>query len=187
VHDDRIDANVGHRIHARLGLYGGSLERQYSIDQPRDIQLTRCASAWEFKELSASWRISANELRSLRQARRSKLTSPDQVLLSGVLQSGAVASVHLKGAPQRTGFLFRSTTEATWLSAGRPSPGALHTGLRVSLCGGAQRAKPLADLSIPESYRWIPPAVPAGLPFTLRSCTCGWLKAFAKEGPSDPF
>ncbi len=35
VHDDRIDANVGHRIHARLGLYGGSLERQYSIDQPR--------------------------------------------------------------------------------------------------------------------------------------------------------
>jgi len=25
----------------------------------------------------------------------------------------------------------------------------------------------MADLSIPESYRWIPPAVPAGLPFNV--------------------
>jgi hypothetical protein len=30
---------------------------------------------------------------------------------------------------------------------------------------GAQAGKPLADLSIPESYRWVPPAVPTGLPF----------------------
>jgi hypothetical protein len=32
---------------------------------------------------------------------------------------------------------------------------------------GAQAGKPLADLSIPKSYRWVPPAVPAGLPFNL--------------------
>src|SRR5258707_1048177 len=32
---------------------------------------------------------------------------------------------------------------------------------------GAQAGKPLADLSIPESYRWVPPAVPAGLPFNV--------------------
>jgi predicted dehydrogenase len=32
---------------------------------------------------------------------------------------------------------------------------------------GAQEGKPLADLSIPESYRWVPPAVPAGLPFNV--------------------
>jgi predicted dehydrogenase len=25
----------------------------------------------------------------------------------------------------------------------------------------------MADLSIPESYRWVPPAVPAGLPFNV--------------------
>jgi hypothetical protein len=31
----------------------------------------------------------------------------------------------------------------------------------------AQAGKPLADLSIPESYRWVPPAVPAGLPFNV--------------------
>ena len=27
--------------------------------------------------------------------------------------------------------------------------------------------KPLADLSIPERYRWVPAAVPAGLPFNV--------------------
>ena len=32
---------------------------------------------------------------------------------------------------------------------------------------GAQRGKTLADLPIPESYRWVPPAVPAGPPFNV--------------------
>ena len=32
---------------------------------------------------------------------------------------------------------------------------------------GSQVGKPLAHLSIPESYRWVPPAVPAGLPFNV--------------------
>ena len=32
---------------------------------------------------------------------------------------------------------------------------------------GAQAGKPLADLSIPESYRWVPPTVPSGLPFNV--------------------
>ena len=32
---------------------------------------------------------------------------------------------------------------------------------------GAPAGKPLADLSIPESYRWVPSAVPAGLPFNV--------------------
>jgi Gal80p, C-terminal domain len=35
------------------------------------------------------------------------MTAPDQVLLSGIRQSGAVASVHLKGGfAYGTGFLF---------------------------------------------------------------------------------
>jgi hypothetical protein len=32
---------------------------------------------------------------------------------------------------------------------------------------GAQAGKPLAELSIPESGHWVPPAVPAGLPFNV--------------------
>jgi hypothetical protein len=32
---------------------------------------------------------------------------------------------------------------------------------------GAQGRNQLADLSMPEGYRWAPPAVPAGLPFNV--------------------
>jgi len=50
---------------------------------------------------------------------------------------------------------------------------------------GAQAGKPLADLSIPESYRWgSTRGRVRGFLSTMRSCTCGWLKAFAKESPS---
>ena len=84
------------------------------------------------------------------------------MLLSGVLQSGAVVSVHLKGGTASgTGFLCdlaivpADPRQATYIQVSE-----------FTVCG-AQADKPLADLSIPESYRWVPPAVPAGLPFNV--------------------
>jgi hypothetical protein len=58
-------------------------------------------------------------------------------------------------------------TECDWLSC-RADPRQT-TYIQVSEFNvrGAQAGKPLADLSIPESYRWVPPAVPAGLPFNV--------------------
>jgi predicted dehydrogenase len=43
------------------------------------------------------------------------------------------------------------------------------TYIQVSEFGvrGAREGKPLAGLLIPESYRWVPPVVPAGLPFNV--------------------
>jgi hypothetical protein len=46
-----------------------------------------------------------------------------------------------------------------------------------------KRAKPLADLSIPESYRWVPPAVPAGLPFNVAQLYMRMAKGI-REGKS---
>jgi predicted dehydrogenase len=97
------------------------------------------------------------------------MTAPDQVLLSGVLQSGAVASVHLKGGTANgTGFLFEiHGTEGALAVV--PTDPRQETYIQVSefTVRGAQAGKPLADLSLPESYRWVPPTVPAGLPFNV--------------------
>jgi hypothetical protein len=97
------------------------------------------------------------------------MTAPDQLLLSGVLQSGAVTSVHLKGGTvSGTGFLFEiHGTEGDLAIV--PVDLRQTTYIQVSefAVRGAQAGKPLADLSIPESYRWVPPAVPAGLPFNV--------------------
>ena len=91
------------------------------------------------------------------------------MLISGVLQSGAVASVHLKGGTANgTGFLFEIHGIEGALAV-VPADPRQETYLQVSefRVRGAQAGKPLADLSIPESYRWVPPAVPAGLPFNV--------------------
>jgi predicted dehydrogenase len=98
-----------------------------------------------------------------------QMTAPDQVLISGVLQSGAVASIHLKaGITNGTGFLFEiQGTEGTLAIV--PADPSQATYIQVSefTVRGAQAGKPLADLSIPERYRWVPRAVPAGLPFNV--------------------
>jgi predicted dehydrogenase len=97
------------------------------------------------------------------------MTAPDQVLLSGVLQSGAVASVHLRGGTANgTGFLFEiHGTEADLAMVPADPRQATYIQVSEFTVRGAQAGKPLADLSIPESYRWVPPAVPAGLPFNV--------------------
>ena len=98
-----------------------------------------------------------------------QMTAPDQVLLSGVLQSGAVASVHLKGGTANgTGFLFEIHGTAGDLAI-VPADPRQATYIQVSefTVRGGQAGKPLADLSISESCRWVPRAIPAGLPFNV--------------------
>jgi predicted dehydrogenase len=98
-----------------------------------------------------------------------QMTAPDQVLVSGVLQSGAVASVQLKGGTASgTGFLFEihGTEGALAIMPADPSQ-ATYIQVSEFTVRGAQSGDPLADLSIPESYRWVPPAVSAGLPFNV--------------------
>jgi hypothetical protein len=100
-----------------------------------------------------------------------QMTAPDQVLISGVLQSGKAARSHRctsKAAPPTGRGSVRDPRYRghPGYRAGRRSPGDLHTGSEFTL-RGAQAGKPLADLSIPESYRWVPPAVPVGLPFNV--------------------
>ncbi len=49
---------------------------------------------------------------------------------------------------------------------------------------GAQAGKPLADPRYRRVIAGFHPRSPRGFLSTLRSCSCGWLKAFAKESPS---
>src|SRR5712671_2863729 len=65
--------------------------------------------------------------------------------------------------PTGRGSCSRSTApRAPWLSCR-----ATYIQVSEFTVRGAQAGKPLADLSIPKSYRWVPPAVPAGLPFNV--------------------
>jgi predicted dehydrogenase len=128
-----------------------------------------CYCLGEFKELSSVVANQRQQIKIVETGETIQMTAPDQVLISGVLQSGAVASVHLKGgATNGTGFLFEiHGAEGTLAIV--PADPRQETYIQVSefIVRGAQAGKPLADLSIPQSYRWVPPAVPAGLPFNV--------------------
>jgi predicted dehydrogenase len=123
----------------------------------------------DFKELSSVVANQRQRIKIVETGETIQMTAPDQVLISGVLQSGAVASVHLKGGTANgTGFLLEIHGSEGALAI-VPADPRRATYIQVSefTVRGAQAGKPLADLSIPERYRCVPPAVPAGLPFNV--------------------
>ena len=147
-----------------------------------------CYCLGEFKELSSVVATQRQRIKIVETGETIQMTAPDQVLISGVLQSGAVASVHLKGGTGNgTGFLFEiHGTEGDLAIV--PTEARPGTSVQISefTVRGAQAGKPLADLSIPESYRWVPAS--GSTRGTALQC-CATLQrmvegVFAKENPS---
>jgi predicted dehydrogenase len=93
------------------------------------------------------------------------VTSPDNILVSGKLERGAVASVHVAAVPWAGGGVRMVIygREGTLVATGDVSSqrGKM---LRVQ---GAQRSHELADLPVPERYTWVPREFPRGDPFNV--------------------
>ncbi|MGE3539803.1 MAG: Gfo/Idh/MocA family protein [Candidatus Tectimicrobiota bacterium] len=93
------------------------------------------------------------------------VTSPDNVLVSGQLVSGAVASVHV-GAVPWAGSGFRMEIygrEGTLVATGTVSSQRGET-LRLQ---GARGSHTLSDLPVPERFMYVPPDFPRGDPFNV--------------------
>jgi len=93
------------------------------------------------------------------------VTSPDNILVSGKLARGAVASVHVAAVPWAGGG-FRMVIygrEGTLVATGDVSSQRGEM-LRVQ---GAQRSHALKDLPVPDRFIWMPPDFPRGDPFNV--------------------
>jgi predicted dehydrogenase len=93
------------------------------------------------------------------------VTSPDNILVSGKLASGAVASVHVAAVPWAGGG-FRLVIygrEGTLVATGNVSSQRGEM-LRVQ---GAKRSHELSDMPIPDRFMWVPPEFPRGDPFNV--------------------
>ena len=93
------------------------------------------------------------------------VTSPDNIMVSGKLASGAVASVHVAAVPWAGGG-YRMVIygrEGTLVVTGNVSSqrGEL---LRVQ---GAKRSNELSDMPVPDRFFWLPPDFPRGDPFNI--------------------
>ncbi|MES2561107.1 MAG: Gfo/Idh/MocA family oxidoreductase [Pseudomonadota bacterium] len=93
------------------------------------------------------------------------VTSPDNILVSGKLANGAVASVHVAAVPWAGGG-FRMVIygrEGTLVATGNISSQRGEM-LRVQ---GAQRSHELCDMIIPDRFNRVPPEFPRGDPFNV--------------------
>jgi predicted dehydrogenase len=109
----------------------------------------------EFAELSA---VMANRRPQARNADSGELvtmTTDDQIAVSGVLESGAVASLHFRGGESRAGNLRWEIngTEGDLLVTGEL--GTMDFG-RVTIRGARAGDKALAELPVPDHYELVP-------------------------------
>jgi predicted dehydrogenase len=147
-----------------------------------------CFCLGEFKEVSSLVATQRRQVKNTDTGQTLQMTSPDQVLLNGVLENGALASVHVKGgAANGIGFLFeiQGTDGDLIIGPDRPRPGSSVQISELSI-KGSQHGKPLAEIAIPESYRWVPPAVPAGPPFNVGQLFAHMAAAIRDGKPAAP-
>jgi predicted dehydrogenase len=119
----------------------------------------------DFTRVSAMLTTQAKQWYETDTEKMVDVTSPDNVLVSGKLASGAVASVHVAAVPWAGGG-FRMLIygrEGTLVATGNVSSQRGEM-LRVQ---GAKRSHELSDMPIPDRFVWLPPEFPRGDPFNV--------------------
>jgi predicted dehydrogenase len=147
-----------------------------------------CFCLGEFKEVSGIVATQRGQVKNIETGDTLEMTSPDQVLVNGVLANGALACVHVKGGTTNAvGFLFeiQGTEGDLVISPIRARPGSSVQISELSI-RGSQARKPLEEVEIPGSYRWVPPAVPAGPPFNVGQLFLRMAEAIREGKPAVP-
>jgi predicted dehydrogenase len=147
-----------------------------------------CYCMGEFKTLSSFVATQRRQVRNVETGETLEMTSPDQVLLSGQLENGALASVHVKGGTASSvGFLFeiQGTEGDLVIEPVRPRPGSSVQISELNIKGSHQ-GKPLNEVQIPQDYRWVPASVPAGPPFNVAQLFRRMAEAIRARQPASP-
>jgi predicted dehydrogenase len=137
----------------------------------------------EFRELSA---VVATQVPQATVAGTNQLlavTAPDNIIVDGVLQSGAVASIHIESVPVvGTGYSFEiHGTEGSLVA--RSDAGA-NTG-ELELRGARRGTRALEAIPLDEQYRWAP-EMPAGAPLNVGQQYSRMAEAITKHTEFDP-
>src|SRR5207249_6963921 len=118
-----------------------------------------CYCLGEVRELSATMAIRRKSFSLAGTAERKPMTTEDQVGVSGLLEGGAVFSIHYRGGVSRG-------TNLLWLINGTEgdlqltAAGGQAQIFEMTVRGGKGLQSSLELLAVPEQYRWSPPQRP---------------------------
>jgi predicted dehydrogenase len=121
----------------------------------------------EFTEISAFTSVQYPTMTVSETGEVLPKTSPDQVMVQGVLSNGAVASFHIKGGATRTtGVYFEvNGTGGDLVATSQGYANIQRANLRIR--GGTAGATELHEMSLPEKYRLQPAGLPEGPPVAV--------------------
>jgi predicted dehydrogenase len=141
-----------------------------------------CYALGDFKELSATI---ANQIKQAKVQETGEIiekTTADQILINGILKSGATASIHVQGGVfNRTGVSFEIYgTEGVLVLSNESTHAQLQWGdLKVEgmHLANANKSASLVELNIPDHYRWVPDTISNGPVFNVAQA----LEKFARD------
>ena len=124
-----------------------------------------CHCLGDFSELSAVVSTQVKQWRHTDTQRSVDVTAPDNILVSGTLRGGAVASVHVGNIPHHpSGYRLEVYgQEGTLLATGPQGP----NNAQPSLLGGKAGEKELQEIPLPERLSWVPQETPRGSIFQV--------------------
>jgi predicted dehydrogenase len=156
--------------------WGATLDRSYQADFANGANLMTitgghqidalCHCLGEFHELSA-FAVSQRDRIVTEDQGEVPLTSPDQLVVSGILKSGAIASFQIRGGMTRgTEFLFEIHGSDGDLVLASTTGGSMQR-QELSLHGAQGKGTMMAELAIPAKYRYVPEVTPANSPYNV--------------------
>ena len=141
-----------------------------------------CFCIGEFTEVSSRVTTQGTQWDILDTGEKVDVTTPDNVLISGVLDNGAMASVHVAAVPWHgTGWRMEVYgSEGTLVASGD------RWAADIRLRGGRSKDGGLEKLPIPEHLTCVPAEVPRGEPFNMAQLYRRLGEAIRNDEDADP-
>ena len=176
--------------------WGATIDRAYQADLSNGANLLTitgghtidalCHCLGEFRELSAFVVSQRDRIPLQGTGEIVAKTSPDQLVVNGIIGDGAVVSFQVRGGMARgTEFLFEIQGDAGDLQLTATSRASMQR-QELKLKGARGGEAEFVDLPIPGKYRWVPEGVPSGSPYNVAQLYCRLAEGIHEGGPVSP-
>jgi predicted dehydrogenase len=176
--------------------WGATLDRAYQADFANGANMMTitgghnldalCYCLGEFRELSAFAVSQRDQIPLDGTGELIPMNVPDQLVVSGIVGTGAVISAQVRGGMSRGHeFLFEihgSEGDLVLAATARASTQRQELVVR----GGRGSDKDLTDMPVPDKYRWVPTSVPAGSAYNVAQLYAKLAEAIRDGTPVGP-
>jgi predicted dehydrogenase len=176
--------------------WGPTIDRAYQADRANGANLLTitgghtidalCYCLGEFRELAAFVVSQRDRISVEETGEMIAKTSPDQLVVNGIVGDGAVVSFQVRGGVKRgTEFLFEIHGEEGDLQLIATSRASMQR-QELALKGVRGVSAALSDLPIPGKYRWVHEAVPSDSPYNVAQLYARFAESIRNGGSAYP-